>query len=69
MGRVVGGLPLGGAKHTCVRDAPIPKTIADDDLEAAWGEVFEALPAVWSVGRPSYHDERHLVDAARLRPE
>jgi hypothetical protein len=30
-----------------------------DDLEAAWGEVFDALPAAWSVGRPSYHDERH----------
>src|SRR4029077_14912353 len=31
----------------------------DNDLEAAWDEVFEALPAAWSVGRPSYHDERH----------
>jgi len=30
----------------------------DDDLDAAWGEVFDALPAAWSVGRPSYHDER-----------
>ena len=30
-----------------------------DDIEAAWGEVFDALPAAWSVGRPSYHDERH----------
>ncbi len=33
--------------------------MADDDIEAAWGEVFDALPAAWSVGRPSYHDERH----------
>ncbi len=31
----------------------------DDDVEAAWSEVFDALPAAWSVGRPSYHDERH----------
>jgi hypothetical protein len=30
-----------------------------DPLEAAWSEVFDALPAAWSVGRPSYHDARH----------
>jgi len=30
-----------------------------DDVEAAWDEVFDALPAAWSVGRPSYQDERH----------
>ena len=34
-------------------------SITDDDLEAAWDDVFDALPAAWSVGRPSYHDERH----------
>ena len=30
-----------------------------DDVEAAWDEVFDALPAAWSVGRPSYEDEPH----------
>ena len=33
--------------------------MVDDDLEAAWGQVFDALPAAWAVGSPSYHDERH----------
>jgi len=33
--------------------------MTNDDLEAAWDEVFDALPTAWSVGRPSYHDERH----------
>ncbi len=33
--------------------------MTDDALEAAWDEVFDALPAGWAVGRPSYHDERH----------
>ena len=33
--------------------------MTEDDLEAAWDAVFDALPAAWSVGRPSYHDERH----------
>ena len=31
--------------------------MTDDEIEAAWDEVFDALPAAWSVGRPSYHDE------------
>ena len=30
------------------------------DIEAAWDRVFDALPSGWSVGRPSYHDERHV---------
>ena len=34
-------------------------TDADDEPEAAWDAVFASLPAGWSVGRPSYHDERH----------
>jgi hypothetical protein len=29
------------------------------DLEAAWGEVHDATPPDWYVGRPSYHDEPH----------
>jgi hypothetical protein len=33
--------------------------VTDDEIEAAWDAVFDALPAGWSVGRPSYHDERH----------
>ena len=32
--------------------------MADDELEAAWGEVFDALPAGWSVGRPASTHER-----------
>jgi hypothetical protein len=33
--------------------------VSADDLEAAWGEVHDATPPDWYVGRPSYHDERH----------
>ena len=29
-----------------------------DDIEAAWSEGFDALPAGRSVGRPSYYPER-----------
>jgi hypothetical protein len=29
-----------------------------NDIEAPFGEVFDATPSGWSVGRPSYHDER-----------
>lgn len=29
------------------------------DLEAAWSAVHEALPAGWSVMRPSKHVEEH----------
>ena len=29
-----------------------------DDLEAVWADVFDALPAGWSVGRPSFYPER-----------
>jgi hypothetical protein len=28
------------------------------DREAAWDELHAALPPVWVVGSPSYHDER-----------
>jgi hypothetical protein len=43
--------------------------VTDDELEAAWGQVFDALPAAWSVGRPSYHDERHeWTHGLRLAP-
>jgi hypothetical protein len=28
------------------------------DLEDAWAAVHRALPAGWTVGSPSYHDER-----------
>ncbi len=37
---------------------PLPRAVADDAIEAAWGEVFDALPAGWSAGRPSYYPER-----------
>jgi hypothetical protein len=29
-----------------------------DDREQAWDELLAAIPPGWSVGRPSYHDER-----------
>jgi hypothetical protein len=32
--------------------------MTDAERDAAWGEVFDALPAGWSVGRPSYYPER-----------
>jgi hypothetical protein len=28
------------------------------DLDVAWAAVHDALPASWTVGRPSYHDDR-----------
>jgi hypothetical protein len=31
--------------------------VRDPDLEAAWNEVHEALPAGWSVARPSQRRE------------
>ena len=37
---------------------PLLRAVADDDIESAWGEVFDALPARWAVGRPSYYPER-----------
>ncbi len=30
----------------------------DHDIEAAWDALFDALPAGWSVGRPSFYPER-----------
>lgn len=27
-------------------------------LEEAWDEVYAAMPAAWTVGRPSHHPER-----------
>jgi hypothetical protein len=32
--------------------------VVDDDIEAARDAIFDALPAGWSVGRPSYYPER-----------
>ena len=32
--------------------------MTDDNIEAAWDAVFDALPAGWAVGRPSYYPER-----------
>jgi hypothetical protein len=40
------------------RTARAPRMV-EVDLEAAWAAVHHATPSGWSVGRPSYHDERH----------
>jgi hypothetical protein len=34
--------------------------VTSDDLDAAWGEVHDALPAGWTVGGPSYHADRGM---------
>jgi hypothetical protein len=33
--------------------------VSDPELEAAWSEVHDTLPAGWSAARPMRHDEEH----------
>jgi hypothetical protein len=39
-----------------------------DELEAAWDRLWEAIPARWTVGRPSYDPGAHAWSISAVGP-
>ena len=40
-----------------------------DDLEAAWDELHDVVPAGWVVGRPMLREELHVWEQYAYRPK